>query len=260
LTHQRPLPTLGEARAIVDEAHRLGMKVAVHLDTLFDEAVHLAVEAGADSLEHNAPLRVADGGKTLGDIARKGIFVVPGIGTWVTRYEPLWVDPAHIPEGPLRAKLPPTLVTAMQRHAAELRLQALEAEKQGFDPKKRRVELLAETRAAYAAGVVLAAGPDTGVDLLPHGRLYTDIEWFAEAGIPTEQVVRIATLNGARAAGIEKQTGSIEVGKDADLVVVRGDVTRDIAAIEQVVLVIRAGRIVFDSRDTWIPCTVPPRK
>jgi imidazolonepropionase-like amidohydrolase len=120
--------------------------------------------------------------------------------------------------------------------------------------------LLAETRAAYAAGVVLAAGPDTGVDLLPHGRLYTDIEWYAEAGIPIEKVVRIATLNGARAAGIEKQTGSLEVGKDADLVVVRGDVTRDIAAIEQVVLVIRAGRIVFDARDKWTPCTVPPRK
>jgi imidazolonepropionase-like amidohydrolase len=60
LTKQRPFPTLDEARAIVNEAHRSGMKVAVHIDIPFDEAVHPAVAAGADSLEHNAPLRAAD--------------------------------------------------------------------------------------------------------------------------------------------------------------------------------------------------------
>jgi hypothetical protein len=93
----------------------------------------------------------------------------------------------------------------------------------------------------------LAAGPDTGVDFVPHGRLYEDIEWFVEAGLPTDDAVRIATLNGARAAGIEA----------LPLVVVRGVVTTDVGAIEHVLLVVRAGRIVFDASNAWTPCTTP---
>jgi enamidase len=256
LTRQRPLPTLDEARAIVDEAHRLGMKVAAHIDVPFDEAVALAIAAGADSLEHNAPLRVADADKTFLEIVRRGIIVVPGIGNWVARFEPLWVDPKQIPEEPLRSKLPPVLLSAMQSHAEELHQQALESEKNGFDPQRRRTELQAETLRAYQAGVLLAAGPDTGVDLMPHGRLYKDIEWYAEAGIPIEKVVQIATLNGARAAGIETETGSLEIGKDADMVVLRGDLTKNAMAFQQVALVIRAGRVVFDASQQWTPCAI----
>jgi imidazolonepropionase-like amidohydrolase len=256
LTKQRPLPTLDEAQAIVEEAHRVGMKVAVHIDIPFDEAVHLAVAAGADSLEHNAPLRVADADKTFLEIKSRGIIVVPGIGNWVARFEPLWVDPKQVPEEPLRSKLPPLLLSAMQSHAEELRQQALDSKKNGFDPQRRQTELRAETLRAYEAGVLLAAGPDTGVDLMPHGRLYKDIEWYAEAGIPIEKVVQIATLNGAHAAGIDKETGSIEIGKDADIVVLRGDLTKDAAAFQQVALVIRAGRVVFDASQKWTPCSI----
>ena len=256
LTRQRPLPTLDEALAIVEEAHRVGMKVAVHIDVPLDEAVHLAVAAGADSIEHNAPLRVADADKTFLEIVRRGIIVVPGIGNWVARFEPLWVDPKQIPEEPLRSKLPPVLLSAIQSHAAELRQQGLDSEKNGFDPQKRRAELRAETLRAYTAGVLLAAGPDTGVDLMPHGRLYKDIEWYADAGIPIEKVVQIATLNGARAAGIEKETGSLDVGKDADIVVLGGDLTKDATAFQRVALVIRAGRVVFDASQKWTPCAI----
>jgi len=256
LTKQRPLPTLDEARAIVDEAHRIGIKVAVHTDVPFDEAVHLAVAAGADSIEHNAPLRVADADKTFPEIVRRQIIVVPGIGSWVAHFEPLWLDPKQIPEEPLRSKLPPVLLSAMQSDAEELRQQALDSEKNGFDAQKRRTELRAETLRAYKAGVLLAAGPDTGVDLMPHGRLYKDIEWYVEAGIPIEKVAQIATLNGARAAGIEKETGSLEVGKDADIVVLDGDLTKDATVFQRVALVIRAGRVAFDASQKWDPCTI----
>jgi len=256
LTRQRPLPTLDEARAIVDEAHRIGIKVAVHTDVPFDEAVHLAVAAGADSIEHNASLRVADADKTFPEIVRRQIIVVPGIGSWVAHFEPLWLDRKQIPEEPLRFKLPPVLLDAMQSHAEELRQQALDSEKNGFDAQKRRTELRAETMRAYKAGVLLAAGPDTGVDLMPHGRLYKDLEWFVEAGVPIEKVAQIATLNGARAAGIEKETGSLEVGKVADIVVLRGDLTHDATVFQQIVLVIRAGGVVFDARQKWTPCDI----
>lgn len=257
LTKQRPLPTPEEARAIVEEAHRLGMKVAVHTDVPFDEAVHLAIEAGVDSLEHNAALRVADPDKTFAEIVRRGIIVVPGIGNWLAHFEPLSVAPDEIPEEPLRSKLPPMLVKAMQVHAEELRQEGLQMEKSGYDPQKRRMELRQETQRAFKAGVILAAGPDTGIDLMPHGRLYTDIEWYVEAGVPIESVVRIATLNGARAAGIERETGSVAVGKAADLVALRGDLTTE-HDFRHVLLVVRNGKTIFRASDDWKPCTLPP--
>lgn len=256
LVKQRPLPTLDEARAIVDEAHRLGMKVAVHTDIPFDDAVHLAMAAGVDSLEHNATLRIADPDKTFPELVRRGIIVVPGIANWTAHFEPLWVDPKQILEEPLRSKLPPILLNAMQIHAEELRQQDLESEKNGLDPRKRRIELRAETLRAYQAGVLLATGPDSGIDLMPHGRLYRDMEWFVESGIPVEKVVQIATLNGARATGIEKETGSLEIGKTADIVVLRGDLTSNATAFQQVALVIRAGRVVFDATQKWAPCAI----
>lgn len=260
LTKQRPLPTLEETQAIVDEAHRLNMKVAVHTDVPHDEAVLLAVAAGADSLEHNATLRLANPDKTYAEIVRRGIIVVPGIGSWVAHFEPLWVDAKQIPEEPLRSKLSPTLLSAMQLRAQELRQEGLDMEKQGYDPQKRRTGLRQETLRAYAAGVTLAAGPDTGIDLMPHGRLYKDIAWYVETGIPIEKVVQIATLNGARAAGIETQTGSLQVGKDADVVLLHGDLTKDSAAFQQVALVIRGGHVVFDEKQKWTPCEVPSKR
>lgn len=257
LTKQRPLPSLEEVKAIVDEAHKLGMRVAVHIDVPFDEAVHLAIAGGADTLEHNAPLRVADAEKTFPEIMRRGIIVVPGIGNWITRFEPLWTTRDDIPEEPLRSKLPPVLLEQMQAHAVELKQQAVEMQKNGYDPIQRRPQLREETLRAFQAGLLMATGPDTGVDLMPHGRLYKDIEWFLEAGIPLEKVVQIATLNGARAAGIEKETGSIESGKLADLVMLRGDLTTE-KDFRHVLLVIRAGRVVFDATQAWKPCSIQP--
>ena len=60
LTHQRPVPSLDEVLAIVSEAHRLGLRATVHTDVPADDLVRLAIEAGADGIEHNAPLRLKD--------------------------------------------------------------------------------------------------------------------------------------------------------------------------------------------------------
>ena len=89
-----------------------------------------------------------------------------------------------------------------------------------------------------------------------YGRLYKDFEWYVESGIAIEKVVQIATLNGARATGIEKETGSLEIGKAADIVVLRGDLTKNAMAFQQVVLVVRAGRVVFDATQKWVPCAI----
>jgi imidazolonepropionase-like amidohydrolase len=67
------------------------------------------------------------------------------------------------------------------------------------------------------------------------------MELYVSAGIPALEVLRIATWNGARVARAENTTGSIEVGKAADLVLVDGDPGRNISDIRNTALVVRQG-------------------
>ena len=248
LTRQRPLPSLEEVRAITSEAHRLGLRVAVHTDVPDDEAVHLALDGGVDSFEHNAVLRLKDPGPVWAEIAARHLVVVPGMANWEVKADCLTTPPEAVIEEPLSSKLDPTLRDALARRASEWRERFSQYVKGGFDPQSRRAQALDETRRAHAAGVVMATGPDTGGDLLPHGRLYRDAFWFAEAGLPVEEVVRIATLNGAVAAGLDRDRGSLVKGMRADIVVVRGNLLEDYHRLKDVLLVIRNGRIVYDAR------------
>jgi imidazolonepropionase-like amidohydrolase len=252
LTRQRPLPSLQEATAVVEEAHRLGLKVAAHTDVPHDDAVQLALAAGVDTLEHNAVLRLKDPTTAFADIVRRGVVVVPGMANWEARMETLSRPPGEIIEEPLRSRLPPRLRQLIMAHATVVRAVTEKMVKGGFDPDIRRQQAFKETRAAYDAGVLLATGPDTGVSLMPHGRLYKDAYWLAAAGLPIEQVVRAATMNGARAAGIDKDTGSLEAGKAADIVIVKGNLSGDYRRLKDVLLVVRDGRVVFDARTPYV--------
>ncbi len=73
------------------------------------------------------------------------------------------------------------------------------------------------------------------------------IELLIETGFSTEEAIKLATLNGAIYLGIEKETGTIEVGKKADLVLIDGDLSKDISAIRKMELVFKNG-IGFNSK------------
>ncbi len=94
------------------------------------------------------------------------------------------------------------------------------------------------------AGGILVAGTDqsTGPDL------HRELELLADAGIPPADIIRIATLNGAIFLGRERDMGSIEEGKVADLVLLSADPTEDIRNARQIVEVIKNGRIIDRSR------------
>lgn len=92
--------------------------------------------------------------------------------------------------------------------------------------------------ALHRAGITLVAGTDTD---LPGLMLVRELELYVRAGIPAPEVLRIATWNGARIAGVADRTGSIERGKAADLVLVAGDPLRDIADLRRTTLVIKGG-------------------
>jgi imidazolonepropionase-like amidohydrolase len=94
------------------------------------------------------------------------------------------------------------------------------------------------------AGGILVAGTDqtTGP------ALHRELELMADAGIPPSDIIRIATLNGAIFLGKERELGSIEEGKVADLVLLAADPTTDINNARQIVQVIKGGQLIDRSK------------
>ena len=112
-------------------------------------------------------------------------------------------------------------------------------------PFKRNMEL---ERAFVAAGGLLIAGPDpTGAgDVIPGFGDQREIELLVEAGFSPVEAIRIATLNGATYLGRQDQIGSIAAGKNADMVVMKGDPSKQIADVENVEIVFKDG-VGYDS-------------
>jgi hypothetical protein len=89
----------------------------------------------------------------------------------------------------------------------------------------------------HAAGVPMVAGTDN----IAGFALHRELELYVKAGMTPGEAIRIATETGARYTGLAAVTGSIERGKDADLILVDGDPTQNISDIRRVSLVITRG-------------------
>ncbi len=94
---------------------------------------------------------------------------------------------------------------------------------------------------AYRAGIPVVAGTDA----IAGFTLHSELELYVKAGLTPSQALQIATLNGAKYTGTLHERGSIAVGKLADLVLVDGDPTRDIAQLRKVALVITQGKLIL---------------
>src|SRR5205085_10452401 len=111
---------------------------------------------------------------------------------------------------------------------------------------KRDMEL---ERAFVAAGGLLLAGPDPTGDggVVPGFGDQREIELLVEAGFTPLEAIKIATWNGATYLARQDHIGSVAPGKNADLVVIKGDPSKNIADIENVEIVFKDG-IGYDSQ------------
>ena len=119
----------------------------------------------------------------------------------------------------------------------------------------RRDKIAEVVRTLDAEGVTVVMGSDSGNwPVFPfefHGfTSVREVEVLGEAGIPPEQVLKIATWNGAVLLGLEDEIGSIEPGKRADLVILDGDPLTDLSVLRRPRLVFRAG--VGRSPEAWM--------
>ena len=93
----------------------------------------------------------------------------------------------------------------------------------------------------YQAGVPLVAGTDD----IAGFTLQRELEIYAQAGIPPAEVLRIATVTGAKYTGTSAERGTVERGKLADLILVNGDPTSNISDIRKVSLVMKGGTVYY---------------
>jgi imidazolonepropionase-like amidohydrolase len=129
----------------------------------------------------------------------------------------------------------------------ETRRRIAENPQAGIAPEVFRKAMEFE-RAFVEAGGLLAAGVDpTGNGgALPGFGDQRNLELLVEAGFDVPQAIRIMTLNGAIALGVDDELGSVEVGKIADLAVVRGNPAADPKELRNTTLVFKDG-VGYDS-------------
>lgn len=94
---------------------------------------------------------------------------------------------------------------------------------------------------AYRAGVRIAMGSDP---IFPHEESNREFAAMVRAGLTPWDSIRAGTINSAELLGLESQIGSLEAGKQADIVAVSGDPVADITELERVKFVMKAGKVI----------------
>jgi imidazolonepropionase-like amidohydrolase len=99
--------------------------------------------------------------------------------------------------------------------------------------------MLAMIKRMHDAGITIVAGTDS----LPGFGYERELELYGRAGIPAAEVLRVATLGAARVMSLDKDLGSIEAGKLADVILVDGKPTENLGDLRRVSLVVKDGAV-----------------
>ncbi|WP_321489931.1 CIA30 family protein [uncultured Hyphomonas sp.] len=201
-------PTL---TALVEEAHAHGLKILTH--TVTKDRAEIAGRAGADVIAHSVLDKHVDQ-TTIDALNSEG-----------TAYA-----------GTLAVYNPDKLETT-----------AFEREHPSFKSRQARFQVgLDNMKALYEGGVLIALGTDAGMPRTPHGySTLSEMELMVRAGMPAKAALMAGTSNSARAVGVYDQRGSIEVGKDADVVLIAGKPWEDISDLHNTQYTFVGGKKVF---------------
>jgi len=198
-----PQYTPEELKAIADEAHKLGRKVAAHAHGT--QSIKEAILAGIDTIEHSSLIDI------------EGIAMAKQHHTYLDF--DIYNDDYILAEGAKHGMLP----------------ESIEKEK-GVGRLQRE-----NFRKAFQAGTLMGFATDAGV--YPHGDNWKQFPKMVEWGMKPIDAIRAATLNGADIMGWSDKVGTIEKDHFADIIAVDGDPLADINVMGKVKLVIKGGEV-----------------
>ena len=204
-----PSFTPEEFETIVRTAHDLGRKVAAHAHGF--RGINAALKAGVDSIEHG------DGSndESMKLFQDTGAYLVPTL----------------------------SVLNDLQRRLDQMA-------QFGETPYKNRYETVIRDMPVtigklYKGGVKIAAGSDAPLN--PHGENADELIWYVKIGMSPANAIKAATLTTAELIGIDKQAGSLETGKWADIIAVDGNPSKEIGDLKKIVFVMKGG-IVYSKR------------
>ena len=252
---------LEELKVVADEAHRLGMTVTGHVPEGL--SAFQTVEAGQDQINHiqyianimHAPLPEgsdrAERRKAIADLdvnspeAKKALAFLKEHHTVVDPTMAL----AELFTA-TTAKPPASFEPGIEKIAPELAQPLTDVE-----PPSERSEMLGKIfgkevaiiGALHRAGVPIVAGTDQSV---PGYSLHREIELYVEAGFSPMEAIQAATIVPARVMGLEKELGTVEKGKRADLILLTADPLADIHNTRKVEYVISNGAM-YHTAELW---------
>lgn len=210
---QRRSITQEELDAIVDEAHAFDKRVACHCHT--PESIRMAVAAGVDTIEHS----VYTNDDVIALLVNQHKILVPTL----THRRQESIDARK------RAGAPDFVINKM--------LQIKEACFESF-------------RKLHEAGVKMACGTDAGYEP-PVGQSAVELALYVEGGMTAMEAILTATRNAAEAIGRSDELGTLEAGKLADIIAVKGNPLDDIRILldkQNIKLVVKNGQVAVDRR------------
>lgn len=223
-THRSHIPefTQEELNAAVDECHRRGIKCGVHAGT--NPGIQMCIDAGFDTIEH-ATFMTVDHAKQM---AEKGIAWTPTIMAYTLLYD---ICKENLEKNAGKPVNDPVMQKEMKDY-------------QYFEPAYKAYR--DHFKEFYDTGVTVIAGTDMVMYQSPLLPLPRELQYMVEYGITPVQAIQTATSNPAKVLGVENERGLVKEGLDADLLVVGGDLSKDITCLNDVKLVTLGGERVFE--------------
>jgi imidazolonepropionase-like amidohydrolase len=210
----RPQMTIEEIEAACFEAHRGNVLVASHVEST--EGLREALKGGVDTIEHGAPITddlvplFKNNPKSLKGYTALIPTLSAGMGLSTLPYKVTKITPIKYENARLTEK----------------------GEIQGF-------------QRAYSEGIRVGVGTDAGVSYSTHYDVWKELRYFMKyTDMAAQEAIFLATKGNAEILGIDNLTGSIEVGKSADLQVVNGNPLENIDALGEVIKVIIQGNLI----------------
>lgn len=226
-------------RAVIDQAHHDRLHVAAHVYYLADAKA--LVNDGVDVLAHSVRDQTIDQ-ELLAAMKQRGVFYIPTLTVdesfFAYAEHPEWKNDAF-----LQAGMSPELLNMLTSEAQRQKVEhdpALALHKRDFANDQKNLKL------AYDAGVKVGFGTDSGAipSRIPGFAEHHELEMMVAAGLTPMQAIMCATKTNAELLGIAKITGTLTVGKQADLIVLDGNPLDDIRNTRNMVAIWHKGREV----------------